>query len=183
MSTGLILLVLLAVAVGVYFVFFNSPKIEYSEDKIKEVFKATRKLLTPDDGDHELIKARKEKMLKNVNAIELLFDKKPSMYTRDEIEYIDKAELETKKDLSDLCCDKLEKLIPLLNNTIMAGKKVIDQTQEAIKLCNESNEKTDEDEDGLDALERILEKTADEVKQSEEELTIIKNNIKKYKII
>ena len=182
MSTGLILLVILAVAVVVYFVFFNNSKIEYSEEKLKDIFKISRNLLTLDDGDHEIVRVLKERLLKDVNITERFYNRKPSMYTLDEIAAIDKLVPETKQNLRDVC-ERLEKLIPLIDNSIDQGKKLISKTRDTIKLINETNEKTEEDEDMLDLFEKILEKTPNEVKQNEIELMILKNNIEKYKII
>lgn len=182
MSTELILIAILGLAVGAYFVFFNKPKkIAYSQDKIKEIIKTSRRLLSPDEGDHEAIKVRKVRMLEELNEIESYIIRTPSEFTQEEIVEIDNI-LPKVKEIFKSGCKAISELIPLIENQIYQAKKIVSSAQDVLNTYGK-DDNAEEDEDARDLMEKLLETSPVLIKKHEADLKIIQMNLEKYQNI
>jgi len=181
MSTVVIFLLIIGAAVGVYFVFFNESKQEYSEDKIKKIFDDILDIITPHENDHKLMISRKKAIGDQMIKSNRFYKRKPSVYDKEEIVFLENLIPETKKSLSEFC-DSLITYKPNLVEMIQAQKELIETAKNTLKTSKELGEQSSDSEDLLDHLESSLESSPEELVELEEELRKLEITIAKYKI-
>lgn len=181
MNGGVVFILLVGVAVGVYFIFFNESKQEYSEDKIKKIFDEILDLITPHEDDHKLMIRRKRAIADQIIKSNKFYQRKPSIYDKEEIEFLENLIPETKKDMSEFC-ETLLTYKPNLVEMIQAHKEMIESSKNMLKTRQEVGEQSDDDdEDFLDIVESNLESSPEELRELEEELRKLEITISKYK--
>lgn len=181
MSTGVILLLLIGAAVVTYFIFFHESKIVYSEDKIKKIFDEILDIITPHEDDHDLMIRRKKTIGDQMIKSNKFYKRKPSIYDKEEVEFLENLIPETKKSLREFC-DSLLTYKPNLVEMIQAQKEFITSANNSLKASKELEERSSESEDLLDHIESNLESSPEELVKLEEELRKLEISIAKYKI-
>ena len=180
MNTGVILLLVIGAAVGAYFIFFNESKQEYSEVKIKKIFDEILDLITPHEDDHKHMIRRKRAIADQMIKSNKFYQRKPSIYDKEEIEFLENLIPETNKDMSEFC-ETLLTYKPNLVELIQAHKEMIESSKNVLKTRQEVGEQSDDAEDFLDIVESNLESSPEELRELEEELRKLEITIAKYK--
>lgn len=172
-------LIILA-AVAFYFISFSDKKKHYPEDKIVLIFDAALDLVIPQPDDHEVMIKSKKNIAEHLIGFRKDYTRKPSIYSKDEIEDLEEMSTRIKKMLSEHC----EGLIDVKIGTI----KVLESSKKLLKVSDETTnvleklESSKNTEDMLDSIESRNEFMPLEIKKLEDELNIIEANIKKYLI-
>lgn len=182
MSIVVILLVVAVVAVIAYFLFFNESKQAYPESKIREAFAAVDNILKPYEDDHRFIISKKEKIIEELRVVRQVYSRIPSEYTQEEIAALEKLLPELKQELREFC-DTLIEFKPKIIALIESEKRMLKSAEEAMKTGGEVGDDSDEYEDVMDTMEKILEFSPITIKEKEDELLLLERSITRYRSI
>ena len=180
MNTFFILCLVVAVAVAIYFLFFNEKKQLYPENKISKTFESINELLLPHEDDHHFVKRRKDRLITDLKEVKKIYSRSPSAYTKEEISDFEKLLPEVKEDLRNFC-DSLIELKPPIVSIIKSQREMIKAAEEAALSAEEVSDGSEDDENVMDTLEKILETAPLTIREKEEELLKLEKSIARYK--
>ena len=182
MGNIFILVLLISAVVVMYFVFFSERKQPYSESKVRDTFVALDKILNSHEDDHPYITRRKEKITEELKVVRREYNRSPSEYTQQEITAFEKLLPELKQELREFC-DTLIDIKPKILAVIQAEKRMLQAAQEAMKTGEKVKDNSNEHEDVMDTVEKILEFSPAKIKEKEDELLLLEKSIARYTII
>lgn len=183
-STGSSLLIIVGViaVAGVLFVMLitssNSKNVIIPTNELRAIKEELRVYLQDDQLDYSVVVAIKERWNKDINSSDSLFRSKNQNFSKEHAELVRGAVDLLKQDFKE-ACQSMEKLKDLLDESLSKDVLAVNKIKASMTELMSSVE-NDDDEDGIDSLEVMLETLEAGIKKKEADNQKLEHSLKKY---